>query len=121
MAGPTTASLLGDVWPAADRGRIYGLITSGELIGAGVGFVLFGELAAVPWRLAFPALALPAAILAARISRLPEPKRTVRRVPRQRRTRFGHTRIRHTRARRVPRPRQRPRNRVGRSLTRQSW
>ena len=81
VAGPTTASLLGDVWPAADRGRIYGLITSGELIGAGVGFVLSGELAAVSWRLAFLALALPAAILAVRIRRLPEPKRTVRRIP----------------------------------------
>ena len=81
VAGPTTATLLGDVWPAADRGRIYGLITSGELIGAGVGFVLSGELAAVSWRLAFLALALPAAILAVRIRRLPEPKRTVRRIP----------------------------------------
>lgn len=77
--GPVTASLLGDLWPAPERGRIYGLITSGELVGAGVGFFASGELAAISWRVSFAALAVPAAVLAWKIWRLPEPERTVRR------------------------------------------
>jgi MFS family permease len=81
VAGPATASLLGDLWPAADRGRIYGLITSGELVGAGLGFLVSGELAAISWRVSFFALALPAAVLAWHIKGLPEPERTVRRIP----------------------------------------
>lgn len=36
VAGPATVSLLGDLWPASDRGRIYGIFTCGQLIGAGV-------------------------------------------------------------------------------------
>jgi MFS family permease len=78
--GPITASLLGDLWPAPDRGRIYGFITSGELFGAGVGFFISGELAAISWRLSFAVLAVPAAVLAWKIWKLPEPERTVRRL-----------------------------------------
>ena len=78
--GPVTASLLGDLWPAKERGRVYGLVTSGELLGAGAGFFAAGELAALSWRLAFGVLALPAVVLAWSIWRLPEPQRTTERI-----------------------------------------
>ncbi|HSC04999.1 MAG TPA: MFS transporter [Solirubrobacteraceae bacterium] len=76
-AGPAIASLTGDFFPAAQRGKIYGYILSGELLGAGVGFVISGSVAsAVSWRAAFAVLALPAAALALAIWRgLPEPER----------------------------------------------
>jgi MFS family permease len=82
LNGPVTASLLGDLWPAVERGRIYGLITSGELLGAGTGFLASGELAVVSWRLAFGALAVPAVVLAWAVRRLPEPQRTLVRMER---------------------------------------
>ncbi|MDA8302884.1 MAG: MFS transporter [Actinomycetota bacterium] len=82
LNGPVTASLLGDLWPAVERGRIYGLITSGELLGAGTGFLASGELAALSWRLAFGALAVPAVVLAWAVRRLPEPQRTLVRMER---------------------------------------
>ena len=44
-AGPTIASLTGDFFPPAERGKIYGYILSGELIGTGVGFVISGSIA----------------------------------------------------------------------------
>jgi MFS family permease len=78
--GPVTASLLGDLWPAAERGRIYGLITSGELVGAGIGFFASGELAAVSWRLSFLVLALPAVLIAWSTFHLPEPERMLSRM-----------------------------------------
>lgn len=76
-AGPTVASLTGDLFPAADRGRIYGFILSGELIGAGVGYLVAGNLAAVlSWRYSFWVLAIPGLFLAVAIRRLlPEPAR----------------------------------------------
>jgi MFS family permease len=78
--GPVTASLLGDLWPAPERGHIYGLITSGELLGAGLGFFASGELAAISWRLSFLVLALPALLIAWKTSRLPEPERMPERM-----------------------------------------
>ena len=33
--GPTLASLTGDYFPASDRGRMYGLILGGDLVGSG--------------------------------------------------------------------------------------
>jgi predicted MFS family arabinose efflux permease len=76
-AGPAIASLTGDFFPAAERGKIYGYILSGELVGAGIGFVVSGSVAAaVSWRAAFAILALPAAALVLAIWRgLPEPAR----------------------------------------------
>ncbi|HJS94099.1 MAG TPA: MFS transporter [Solirubrobacteraceae bacterium] len=76
-AGPAVASLTGDFFPAAERGKIYGYIISGELLGAGVGFVVSGSVAsAVSWRAAFAVLAIPAAALALALWRgLPEPER----------------------------------------------
>lgn len=76
-AGPAVASLTGDLFPPADRGRVYGFILSGELIGAGVGFLISGEVAAVlSWRWSFWVLAVPGLALAVVIWRMfPEPAR----------------------------------------------
>jgi MFS family permease len=76
-AAPIIASLIGDFFAAAERAKIYGYILSGELLGAGFGFVVSGSIAgALSWRPAFGVLAAPAAILAFIIwRRLPEPAR----------------------------------------------
>jgi MFS family permease len=74
-AGPAVASLVGDYFPSAERGKIYSFILSGELVGAGIGFVITGDIAALSWRAAFVVLALPAFGLAWLVYRLPEPAR----------------------------------------------
>lgn len=74
-AGPAVASLIGDWIPAAERGKIYGYLLTGELAGAGVGFAVTGDIAALSWRAAFIILALPAFGLAWLVFRLPEPAR----------------------------------------------
>jgi MFS family permease len=74
-AGPFVASLVGDYFPGSERGRIYGFILAGELVGAGVGFAVTGDIAALSWRAAFVILALPAFVLAWLVMRLPEPVR----------------------------------------------
>ncbi len=76
-AWPAVASLTGDLFPAADRGRIYGYIISGELIGTAFGFLVSGDVAAaLSWRASFWVLALPGLALAIAIARLlPEPAR----------------------------------------------
>jgi len=73
--GPTVASLVGDWIPGSERGKIYGYILAGELVGAGVGFAVTGDIAALSWRAAFVILALPAFGLAWLVFRLPEPAR----------------------------------------------
>jgi MFS family permease len=74
-AGPLIASLIGDYFPAGERGRIYGFILAGELLGTGFGFAVTGDIAALSWRAAFVSLALPALVLAWFVVRLPEPAR----------------------------------------------
>jgi predicted MFS family arabinose efflux permease len=74
-AGPFIASLVGDYFPGSERGRIYGFILAGELLGAGVGFAVTGDISALSWRAAFVILALPAFVLAWLVLRLPEPRR----------------------------------------------
>jgi MFS family permease len=76
-AGPAVAALTGDFFPAGERGKIYGYVLTGELLGAGVGFVISGTIAgAIGWRWAFAVLAVPALALAYAIWRwLPEPAR----------------------------------------------
>ena len=74
-AGPLIASLIGDYFHPSERGRIYGFILSGELIGAGFGFAVTGDIATLSWRAAFVILALPAFALAFLVFRLPEPAR----------------------------------------------
>ena len=73
--GPMVASLVGDYFPGRERGRIYSFILTGELIGAGVGFAVTGDIAALSWRAAFLILAVPAFLLAYFVFRLPEPVR----------------------------------------------
>jgi len=74
-AGPLVASLVGDYFPAAERGRIYGFILAGELLGAGFGFAVTGDIATLSWRAAVVVLAVPALVLAWFVVKLPEPKR----------------------------------------------
>lgn len=76
-AGPTLSSLVGDYFPGRERARIYGLILSGELAGAGLGFLLSSEAAAAfSWRAAFVILALPSLALSIALWRgLREPAR----------------------------------------------
>ncbi|HJP72743.1 MAG TPA: MFS transporter [Pseudonocardiaceae bacterium] len=76
-AMPAVASIIGDLFPAADRGRAYGFVLAGELLGAGAGLLAGGDIAAVlGWRAAFWALAVPSLILAAVIHyRFAEPIR----------------------------------------------
>lgn len=74
-AGPLVASLVGDYFPASERGRIYGYILAGELVGSGFGFAVTGDIAALSWQAAFVILALPAFAVAWLVWRLPEPER----------------------------------------------
>jgi MFS family permease len=74
-AGPIVASLVGDYFGAWERGRVYGFILAGELLGAGFGFAVTGDIAALSWRAAFVILALPAFALAWLVFRLHEPAR----------------------------------------------
>src|SRR5450755_538944 len=76
-AGPAIASLTGDYFPSRERGRVYGYILSGEIVGAAVGFLVSGTIASVlSWRVAFALLALPGFFLARALWRtVPEPRR----------------------------------------------
>jgi MFS family permease len=74
-AGPMIASLVGDYFGGWERGRIYGYILAGEIVGAGFGFAVTGDIAAASWRAAFVILAIPAIILSVFVARLPEPRR----------------------------------------------
>lgn len=76
-SGPALASLVGDLFPSEERGRLWGYVLTGELIGAGVGILLAGVLSDLAgWRLAMGALAVPAGFLAWALHRyLPEPAR----------------------------------------------
>jgi MFS family permease len=74
-AGPVVASLVGDWFAPSERGRIYGYITAGELIGAAIGFGVTGGIATLSWRAAFVILALPAFLLAWLVFQLREPAR----------------------------------------------
>src|SRR5690242_15329648 len=74
-AGPMVASLVGDWFGSWERGRIYGVILAGEYLGAGAGFAVTGNIAALSWRAAFVILSLPAFALALVVWRLHEPER----------------------------------------------
>jgi MFS family permease len=74
-AGPLVASLVGDWFAGSERGRVYGYILAGELLGSGFGFAVTGDIATLSWRLAFVILALPAFALAIAVLRLHEPER----------------------------------------------
>jgi MFS family permease len=74
-AGPIVASLVGDWFAPSERGRIYGYVIAGELVGAAIGFSVTGGIAALSWRAAFVILALPAFVLAWLVFQLREPAR----------------------------------------------
>jgi predicted MFS family arabinose efflux permease len=75
VAGPAIASLIGDYFPQHERGRIYGFVLSGELVGAGFGFVVAGQFAVLSWRAPFFVLVLPSLLVWWPVSRLREPAR----------------------------------------------
>lgn len=75
VAGPAVASLIGDYFPERERGRIYGFVLSGELIGAGFGFVIAGQFATLSWRAPFLVLVAPTVLVWWLLVRLPEPER----------------------------------------------
>jgi MFS family permease len=75
VAGPVVASLVGDWFPSSERGLIYSYVLTGELVGAGLGFAVTGEISVVSWRAAFGLLAVLALPVAWFVARLPEPVR----------------------------------------------
>lgn len=75
-AGPAVASLIGDLFPTDERGKIYGRILAGELIGTGLGLVGSTFVAGVfGWRWAFWWLVLPTLALSWLLFRTREPGR----------------------------------------------
>jgi predicted MFS family arabinose efflux permease len=76
-AGPMVASLIGDLFPPADRARTYGWVLTGEILGAGLGLLAGAAIAgALTWRAPFFLLAAVGLGLAAILWRLlPEPGR----------------------------------------------
>lgn len=77
VAYPAVASLIGDYFPSGERGRIYGYVLTGELVGSGLGIALAGGASSIfgSWRAAMLALALPALGVTWQVLRLPEPAR----------------------------------------------
>ncbi|MEV4534321.1 MFS transporter [Asanoa sp. NPDC049518] len=77
-SGPIVASLIGDLFPAGERAKIYGWVLTGELVGAGLALLIGGDIAAwLSWRAPFLGLAVLSLGLAAALWRLmPEPSRT---------------------------------------------
>jgi predicted MFS family arabinose efflux permease len=74
--GPPITSIVGDMFPADVRGRVLGWVKSGELIGAGAGFLVAGLVVAVAsWRGVFLTLALLGLVAAWAVGRVPEPRR----------------------------------------------
>jgi MFS family permease len=76
-AGPAIASLTGDYFPAAERGRVWAYILGGEIAGTAAGFIVCGSVASlIDWRAAFVILAIPGFFLARTLWRtVPEPLR----------------------------------------------
>ncbi len=76
-AGPAIASLTGDYFPSAERGRVWAYILAGETVGTAIGFIVSGSVASlIDWRAAFILLAIPGFFLARTLWRtVPEPLR----------------------------------------------
>ena len=76
VAYPAVASLVGDWFPSAERGRVLGLLLAGELVGTGVGLLVAGGAAiVVSWRLAFALVGAGALGVGWLLRGLPEPAR----------------------------------------------
>lgn len=77
ITGPATPSLVGDLVPAARRGRALGAIDSGQLIGTGIGFLLAAIVASfLSYRWCFWLLGIGGLLLSVAFWRQREPKRT---------------------------------------------
>jgi MFS family permease len=73
---PSAASLIGDYYPVAQRGRAFSIQQVMMLAGAGVGVGLGGTLGeAFGWRWALVVVSIPGLVVAMAIYRLREPKR----------------------------------------------
>ncbi|WP_067793408.1 MFS transporter [Actinomadura formosensis] len=81
-AGPTVASLIGDLFPPEERAGTWGRILAGELAGLGFGLLAGGNIAAfLNWRVAFWFVAVLGFALAALLWKmLPEPERGAQRA-----------------------------------------
>lgn len=74
--GPPITSIVGDLFPADVRGRVLGWVKSGELVGAGAGFLVAGVVVwLTSWRGVFAVLAVLGLIVAWLVARVPEPGR----------------------------------------------
>jgi predicted MFS family arabinose efflux permease len=74
--GPPITSIVGDLFPADVRGRVLGWVKSGELVGAGAGFLVAGVVVwLTSWRGVFAVLALLGVVVAWAVARVPEPRR----------------------------------------------
>ena len=76
-ASPAVTSLTGDFFRPGERGRIFGYVLAGELLGVAFGFLVCGNVAAwLSWRASFLVLAALGFVLAVVLWRcLPEPSR----------------------------------------------
>lgn len=70
VSGPVVASLIGDYFKPAERGRVYGLVLAGEGTCTAIGLLVAGELGAVSWRLGFGWLAATGLILSVAVAAL---------------------------------------------------
>jgi predicted MFS family arabinose efflux permease len=74
--GPPVTSMVGDLFPSDVRGRMLGWLKSGELVGAGAGFLLTGLLVWIlSWRSVFVVLGALGLLVAWHVGRLEEPPR----------------------------------------------
>lgn len=76
-ASPAVTSMTGDFFRPGERGRIFGYVLAGELLGVAFGFLISGNLAAAfSWRVSFWVLGALGLLLTGVIWRyLPEPAR----------------------------------------------
>jgi predicted MFS family arabinose efflux permease len=70
VSGPVVASLVGDYFRPAERGRVYGLILAGEGTCTAIGLLVAGEFGAISWRLGFGWLAVVGLILSVAVATL---------------------------------------------------
>lgn len=76
VSGPVVASLMGDYFLPAERGRVYGLVLAGEGTCTAVGLLVAGELGALSWRLGFCWMAVAGFVLSVAVATmLREPRR----------------------------------------------
>jgi predicted MFS family arabinose efflux permease len=74
--GPPVTSIVGDLFSPDVRGRVIGIVKSGELVGAAAGFAISGVLVAFfTWRSVFVVLGAIGVLVAFRVARVDEPAR----------------------------------------------